>query len=65
LQTLAERLDEAIAVSFPFIRNPLSHAIMPFKTLCNRYKKGSEEIVISIEKRDLQYTCYLRGFDTV
>lgn len=59
LQTLAERLDEAIVASFPFIRNPLSHPEMPFQALRNRYKKGSKGIVISLGKRDFQYACHL------
>jgi len=58
-QTLAERLDQAIVASFPFIKSPLSHAKMPFRALRNRYKKGSKGIVISLGKRDFQYACHL------
>lgn len=59
LQTVAERLDEAIVASFPFLRNPLSHAKMPFQALRKRYKKGSRGIVISLGKRDFDYAYHL------
>ena len=58
-QTLAERLDEAVVASFPFVRNPFSPVKMPFQALRNRYKKGSKGIVISLGKKDFQYACHL------
>ncbi len=58
-QILVEHLDEVIVASFPYIKNPLSPARLPFQALRNRFRKGSKGIVISLGKRDFQYACHL------
>lgn len=59
-QALAERLDDALVASFPFIRNPSApSATMSFQALRSTYKKGSRGIVLSLGQKDFRYACHL------
>ncbi|KAG6989916.1 hypothetical protein G7Y79_00061g093030 [Physcia stellaris] len=59
-QALAERLDDAVIASFPFLRNPTEpNQNMRFQALRDSFIKGSRGIVMSLNKKDFRYACHL------